>query len=193
MIRSVGRAQRRLFAVLLGLTLAACSGTRLDRPEGGPVAGPDSSTTAPTAPSSTSDAEMAVLAAYREFWATYDVYATEAAPFQPAVFHDRFEAVATDGEYEHLYRQFQLDRLRGWVSRGSEADVKRPKVVELTADRAVVDDCADDAGGVWDTHANTWIEPETPGAHSLFHVVLVRSDGRWRVTSVGGKDVTCDA
>lgn len=192
-------AAARLYvcAALLSLTVAACGGSNSDRPDGGQVAGtgPSSTTatTGPTTSATASDDQAAVLAAYHEFWATYDAYAAEAAPFDPAGFRDRFGPVTSDGEYDHLYQQFQLDRLRGWVSRGGEADVNRPKVVELAADRAVVDDCADDSGGVYDTRADKWIEPETPGARSLFHVVLVRSDGRWKVTSVGGKDAACNA
>lgn len=190
------KTRRCVCAVILTTTLAACGGGS-GGTDGGRVAGTEPSTTtstpAPTSPATGSDTDAAVLAAYHEFWATYDAYAAEAAPFDPAVFRDRFGAVATNGEYDHLYEQFQLDRLRGWVARGGEGDVNRPKIVELTADRAVVDDCADDTGGVWDTQANRWIEPETPGARSLFHVVLVRTDGRWKVTSVAGKDVACAA
>jgi hypothetical protein len=182
-------------AGLLSLTVAACGGSNSHRPDGGQVAGSSSttSTVGPTTSATVADDQAAVLAAYHDFWATYDAYAAEPAPFDPGAFRDRFGFVTSDGEYDHLYQQFQLDRLRGWVSRGGEADVNRPKVVELTADRAVVDDCADDTGGVYDTKADKWVEPQTPGARSLFHVVLVRSDGRWKVTSLGGKDVACSA
>ena len=184
-------------AGLLSLTVAACGGSNSHRPDGGQVAGtgPSSTTTTagPTTSATAAGDQAAVLAAYHDFWATYDAYAAEPAPFDPGAFRDRFGLVTGDGEFDHLYQQFQLDRLRGWVSRGGEADVNRPKVVELTADRAVVDDCADDTGGVYDTKADKWVEPQTPGARSLFHVVLVRSDGRWKVTSVGGKDVACNA
>lgn len=188
-------ARLSVCAGLLSLTVAACGGSNSHRPDGGQVAGPSSttSTAGPTTSATATDDQAAVLATYHDFWATYDAYAAEPAPFEPGAFRDRFGLVTSDGEYDHLYQQFQLDRLRGWVSRGGEADVNRPKVVELTADRSVVDDCADDTGGVYDTKADKWVQPQTPGARSLFHVVLVRSDGRWKVTSVGGKDVACDA
>lgn len=137
--------------------------------------------------------DEAARAGYREFWATFDAYAAEAAPFDPAEFRDRFGPVAGGGEYDHLYERFQLDRVRGWVTRGGESDVYRPKIVESTENRIVIEDCADDTGGIYDTRANTWIEPETPGARSFLRVVLEPSEGRWKVTSVGGKDVPCDA
>jgi hypothetical protein len=177
------------------VTAAGCSGGHSASKNRGASA--TTSATTATAPTTTRSVaatpDAAVITGYHDFWSTYDAYAAELAPFDAAGFRDRFGPVASDGEYDHLYQQFQLDRVRGWVSRGGEADVYRPKIVELAAGRAVVDDCADDTGGVFDTRNNAWIEPETPGAHSLLHVVLVRSDGRWKVTSVGGKGIGCNA
>lgn len=149
----------------------------------------DSITTTPETP------EAGALSAYREFWSVFDAYAAEAAPFDPVAFQDRFSPVATGGEYDHLYDRFQLDRARGLVSRGGEADVYRPKIVESSDLRVVVEDCADDTGGIYDTKTDTVVEPETPGARSFLRVVLVRTtvDDRWKVTSVGGEDTECDA
>lgn len=191
---------RTISMTIVAFTLgaAACSGddtsaSERERPAPTTTTSAPGSATPTTPPAVASDA--AVLDAYREFWRVFDAYAAEAAPFDPVGFKDRFSPVATGGEYDHLYSRFQLDRVRGWVTRGGEADVYRPEIVESDDGRAVVEDCADDSGGIYDTIKDTVIEPETPGARSFLRVVLTRTsvDDRWKVTSVGGEDTECAA
>lgn len=192
-------AQRCLCAALLTLALAgACSrGDGRDR-DNGATGGRAPTTTATAATTSVAvttplQSDEAVLTAYREFFRVFDDYSREQAAFDPADFKTRFSpvAVASGGEYEHLFETFQLDRLKGLVHRGGEGDQRRPRITERQPARAVVEDCADDTGGIWDSRNNTWAEPETPGAHSFFRVVLVVEDNWWKVTSVGGEDRPC--
>lgn len=189
------RAARRVVPAALVLLVLAAGCSSGDR-GGEERARPTTSTTATATPSEVPvttaiQSEQAVLAAYREFFRVFDDYSREQAAFDPADFKARFSPVSSGGEYEHLFETFQLDRLKGLVHRGGEADQRRPRISELQPSRAVVEDCADDSGGIWDTHDNTWVEPETPGAHSFFRVVLAIEDNRWKVTSVGGEDRPC--
>jgi hypothetical protein len=136
--------------------------------------------------------EAVVLDAYRRYWTTVNTYGAELAPFDPGLFKQTFSPVATGPQYDTLFNLFQLNRLKGWVYRGRETGQFRPDVIELSADRAVVEDCADDFGGIFDTKNNEFVEPLTPGQHTRISAVLRYVDGAWKVHTQGGGDERCD-
>jgi hypothetical protein len=135
--------------------------------------------------------QAAVIDAYLAYWRTVSAYGAEQAPFDPADFKNRFSPVTTGAQYDSLFERFQLNRAQGLVYRGGENDQFRPKVVELSGDRAVVEDCADDTGGIFDTRKNTFTEPTTPGRHSLIRAVLRLESGTWKVSTQSGGDQRC--
>ncbi|HVW35149.1 MAG TPA: hypothetical protein VHL53_21630, partial [Acidimicrobiia bacterium] len=189
-------AQRCLCAGLLSLTLASCGGSRPGRPDDGRIAGPGSSTstTSPASTSSTtvtSDPKSAVIAGYLAYWKLVNSYGAEAGAFDPVDFKNRFSAVASGAQYDSLFNTFQLNRAQGLVYRGGENDQLRPKVVELAADRAVVEDCADDTGGIFSLRDNTFTRPTTPGKHSLIRAVLRPDGGTWKVSTQDGGTASC--
>jgi len=189
------RAQRCCCAGLLTLTLAACGGSRDDRPDGGRVSGtnPSAATTspAPTTPTTEANPQAAVIDGYLAYWRVVNAYGAEAAPFDPVDFKNRFSAVAAGAQYDSLFNTFQLNRAQGLVYRGGENDQLRPKVVELSADRAVVEDCADDTGGIFSVRDNGFTRPTTPGRHSLIRAVLHPESGTWKVSTQDGGTAPC--
>lgn len=155
----------------------------------------DTSTTSAALAATTAPAagrETAVVDAYRRYWAAVNTYGAELAPFDPEIFKETFAPVATGPQYDTLFDLFQLNRLKSWVYRGREGGQFRPEVVELSADRAVVEDCADDFGGIFDTKNNVFVEPLTPGQHTRIRAVLRFVDGTWKVHTQGGGDERCD-
>lgn len=179
--------RRCLCAGLLPLALASCGGSGPKRPDGGTVASP--STTTSTAVHSPDGAaaptpEDAVLDSYRRFDAVVNAYGQEEGPFDADDLRTRLSAVATNGEFDQLFERLQLNRIKGWVYRGGEGDQHRPVVQELTAGRAVLIDCADDTGGIYDTRQGQFVEPATPGAKTLSRVVLSLDGTAWKVAAV---------
>ena len=193
-MHTITLAQRCLCAGLLSLTLVACGGSGSDQPDGGRIAGADSSTSTTTAgPTSTIAAsnQQAVIDGYLAYWRVVNSYGAEAAPFDPADFKNRFSPVATGAQYDSLFNTFQLNRAQGLVYRGGENDQLRPKVVELTPERAVVEDCADDTGGIFSVRDNTFTRPTTPGRHTLIRAVLHPDGGTWKVSTQDGGTAPC--
>ena len=187
-------ARRGCCAGLLTITLASCGGSGHDRPDGGRVSDTaSSSTTSGAAASSTtgSDPQARVIDGYLAYWRLVNAYGAEAAPFDPVDFKNRFSAVASGAQYESLFNTIQLNRAQGLVYRGGENDQLRPKVVEFTADRAVVEDCADDTGGIFSVRDNTFTRPTTPGKHSLIRAVLRPEDNSWKVSTQDGGTTSC--
>jgi len=187
-------AQRALCAGVLAAGLVACGGSHADRPDRGRVAAtsPTSPTTsAPSTSSPASNLQGAVIDAYLAYWRVVNTYGAEAAPFDPTDFMNRFSPVATGAQYDTLFNVFQLDRAKGWVYRGREGNQLRPRVTELSGDRAVIEDCADDFGGIFDTKKNVFVEPLTPGQHTRITAVLRIVDGTWKVDTQGGGDERC--
>ena len=188
------RVQRCCCAGLLTLTLASCGVSRGDRPDGGRVSGTDPSattSTAPTTPTTQPDRQAAVIDGYLAYWRVVNAYGAEAAPFDPVDFKNRFSAVASGAQYDSLFNTFQLNRAQGLVYRGGENDQLRPKVVELSADKAVVEDCADDTGGIFSVRDNTFTRQTTPGRHSLIRAVLRSDGGTWKVSTQDGGTEPC--
>ena len=189
-------ARRCLCAGLLTLALASCGGSGHDRPDGGRIAGTDQSTTTSTATgtaptSAPPNQEDAVLDAYRRFDATVNAYGREVGPFNADDLRTRLAAVATNGEFDQLFERLQLNRIKGWVYRGGEGDQHRPVVQEVTAQRAVIIDCADDTGGVYDTGHDQFVEPLTPGAKTLSRVVVSLDSTTWKVAAVSVEGAQC--
>jgi len=188
-------ARRCLCAALLTLMLTACDGSGSDRPDDGRIAGGESSTSTTTAVTTTPPAapsnEQAVIDGYLAYWRTVNSYGTEAAPFDPAEFRYRFSSVATGAQYDSLFNTFQLNRAQGLVYRGGENDQLRPKVVELSADRAAIEDCADDTGGIFSVRDNVFTRPTTPGRHTLLRAVLHPNGGTWKVSTQDGGTEPC--
>lgn len=147
----------------------------------------DSATTA----TKSAAGEAGVLDAYRRYWTTVNTFGAVAAPFDPVQFKNTFSPVVTGPQYDSLFNVFQLDRAKGWVYRGREGNELRPRVTELSGDRAVVEDCADDFGGIFDTRNNVFVEPLTPGQHTRITAVLRFVDGAWKVHTQGGGDERC--
>jgi hypothetical protein len=151
-----------------------------------------STTTAqPTTTTSAADPHAAVIDSYLAYWRVVNTYGAETGPFDPADFKTRFAPVATGAQYDSLFNVFQLDRSKGWVYRGRENAQYRPRVTEMSGDRAVLEDCADDFGGIFDTRQNAFVEPLTPGQHTKVVAVLDRVDGVWKVSTQGGGDTRC--
>src|SRR5581483_198569 len=109
------------------------------------------STVSTTVASAAPTPQDAVLDAYRRFDAMVNAYGREEGPFNADDLRSRLGAVATNGEFDQLFERLQLNRLKGWVYRGGEQDQHRPVVQEVTTGRAVLTDCADDTGGIFDT------------------------------------------
>jgi hypothetical protein len=187
-------ARRCLCAGLLTLILVSCGGSHSVRPDGGRVAGTDATTAtslAPTTSGTASNPQGAVVDGYLAYWRAVNAYGAEVAPFDPADFKNRFSPVATGAQYDSLFNTFQLNRAQGLVYRGGENDQQRPKVTELTGDRAVVEDCADDTGGIFSVRDNTFTRPTTPGRHSLIRAVLRLEGGTWKVSTQDGGTASC--
>lgn len=180
-------------ALVFALAVAACGDDDDGRDRASPGPSPTTSSTSPptTTTSVPRASEEAVIAAYQEFSRVFDTYGAQNVPFDPAEFKATVGPVATGGEYEHLFDLFQTNRAQGHVFQGGESDVLRPKVTELTPERAVVEDCADDSGGVFDTRNNRFVDEPTPGKTIFITAVLVIEDGRWKVTSLAGPDESC--
>ena len=192
-IRTMGL--RGLCAGFLALTLVSCGEADSDRPDGGRVAGTDA-TTATTSPasstsSSASNPQAAVIDGYLAYWQVVNTYGAEVAPFDAVDFKNRFSPVATGAQYDSLFNTFQLNRAQGLVYRGGENDQLRPKVIELTSDKAVVEDCADDTGGIFNVRDNVFTRPTTPGRHSLIRAVLRPDGGTWKVSTQDGGTAPC--
>ena len=180
-------------ATVLFLALAACSGSGSGRSADGQAkADSTTTTTAPVATTTTApDPKTLVIDAYLAYWRVVNAYGSEAGPFDPADFKNRFSPVTTGAQYDSLFSSLQVDRAQGLVYRGGENDQFRPRVVELQADRAVIEDCADDTGGVFDTRSNTYTENTTPGQHSLIRAVLHLEGGSWKVSTETGGNQRC--
>ena len=138
----------------------------------------------PTAPA---DEREAVKEAYLHFWTVVDAYGKRTGPFDPADAKAVLGAVATDGEYDHLFNTFQLNRIKGLVYRDGDAPDEFAPVVTVEApERASVRDCRTDRGGAFKESTGERVDTPTEGRR-LFEVVLVKDAGQWKVSSVGGK------
>lgn len=188
-------AQRCLCAGLLSLILVSCGGSGSDDPDGGRVADGDVSTSTtvrvPSTSATTSSDAQAVIDGYLAYWRLVNSYGAEVAPFDPTDFKNRFSAVTVGAQYDSLFNTFQLNRAQGLVYRGGEDDQLRPKVLELTADQAVIEDCADDTGGIFSVRDNTFTRPTTPGRQTLIRAVLRPDSGTWKVSTQDGGTEPC--
>lgn len=131
--------------------------------------------------------EEAVKAAYLRFWEVVDEYGKRTGPFDPVDAKAVLGAVATGGEYEHLFNTFQLHRLKGLVFRdGDTPDELAPVVTIESPTRASVKDCRTDKGGIYKESTGERVDIPTEGRR-LFEVILVKEDSQWKVSSVGGR------
>ena len=192
MLNTSTAAQRCLCAGILTLALAACGGSSHRSPDGGRVIDSASSTTTTLASTTTTAAnEAAVVEAYLAYWRAVDAYGSQTGPFDVNQFKATFDPVASGAQYDSLFQRLQLNRAQGLVYRGRENAVHRPQVTELSGDRAVVTDCADDFGGIFDTRNNTFVQPLTPGEHSKIVAVLTKVGGVWKVSTQGDGGTRC--
>lgn len=191
--------RRRTTAIALALFTAvgaaACSNDK-DR------AADDSATTTTPSPSGSgtsagavdstttslpADDKEAVKAAYLQFWAVVDEYGKRTGTFNAADAKSVLGAIATGGEYDHLFNAFQLNRLKGLVYRDGDAPDEFAPVVTIEGpDRASVRDCRTDRGGVFKEATGERVDTATEGRR-LFEVVLVKDGLQWKVSSVGGR------
>jgi hypothetical protein len=185
-------AQRWLCAGILTLVLAAC-GSSDKRPDPGGVADLASSTStmSTTQTTAASNPQTAVIDAYLAYWRAVDTYGSQTGPFDPNEFKAVFGPVATGAQYDSLFQRLQLNRVQGLIYRGRENAQHRPQVTEVSADKAVVTDCADDFGGIFDTRQNTFVQPLTPGEHSSITATLMKVDGAWKVSTQGDGNTRC--
>lgn len=188
--RSRHPVRQCLWVLALGVALAACNG---DSDDAGNKPTPSSTTkmTVATTTTGATSPEASVLDAYRAYWAVVNGYGAEEKPFDPAEFMARFSPVATGAQYDSLFERFQLNRAQNLVYRGGEGDQLRPRIVELTGDRAAVEDCADDTGGIFSTRDHVFTSDTTPGQHSLIRAVLRLDAGTWKVSTQDGGDERC--
>lgn len=190
---------RRLAATLLALIVvtgaAGCSRGGGSTAEHSPTttppptsgtdttAGATDSTTTPPA----GDEREAIKAAYLRFWMVVDEYGKRTGRFDPVDAKAVLGAVATDGEYDHVFDTFQLNRLKGLAYRDGDAPDEFAPVVTIEGpDRASVRDCRTDRGGVFKEDSGERVDTPTDGRR-LFEVVLVKDGSPWRVASVGGR------
>jgi hypothetical protein len=191
--RLIKTRRQCLTATMLLLAFAACNGSDSGRSSDDQAKADATATTgAPVASSTTAaDPKAAVIEAYLAYWRAVNAYGSESGPFDPTDFKNRFAPVTTGAQYDSLFTTMQVDRAQGLVYRGGETDQFRPRVVELQGDRAVIEDCADDTGGVFDTRSNTFTENTTPGQHSLIRAVLRLEGGSWKVSTETGGNQRC--
>lgn len=191
---NTSRPPRRYLTLLAVATmlLAGCNGSDDDADATATSATTGNAAAGDTTTTSAENPDAAVLAAYRAYWDVVNTYGSEDKPFDPNEFKARFAPVASGAQYDSLFERFQLNRAEGLVYRGGEDDQLRPRVIELSDDRAVVEDCADDTGGIFSVRENAFTVDTTPGQHSLIRAVL-RSDqqGGWTVTTQDGGDERC--
>lgn len=186
--------RRYVIATALSLALVACSGSGSGRSDDPAAGGSSSSTTTATGVTSTTaapDPKALALDGYRAYWAVVNAYGAEDKPFDPDEFKARFSPVTTGAQYDSLFQRFQLNRAQGLVYRGGEGDQLRPRVVDLSGDRAEIEDCADDTGGIFSTRDNAFTQDTTPGQHSLIRAVLKLDRGTWKVSTQDGGDQRC--
>ena len=153
-------------ATVLFLAVAACSGSGSGR-SADQNSRADTTTTTVASTTTAADPKAAVIEAYLAYWRAVNAYGSEVGSFRPG----RLQEPVRAGRHRSavrlaLQQRLQVDRAQGLVYRGGENDQFRPRVVELQGDRAVIEDCADDTGGVFDTRSNTFTENTTPGQHS---------------------------
>lgn len=140
-----------------------------------------------TTPASVGDDKEAVRNAYLQFWAVVDDYGKRTGRFDPTEAKTVLSAVATDGEYEHLFDMLQLNRLKGHVYRDGDAPDEFAPIVTIEGPaRASIRDCRTDRGGVFNASTGERVDTPTEGRR-LFEVVLVKEDSQWKVSSVGGR------
>jgi len=187
---------RRSIAALLLATAAAVAGACSHGKER--TAAPSTTTTSTSATTNggaidsttaaaPADDREAVKAAYLHFWTVVDAYGKRTGPFDPGDAKAVLGAVATDGEYDHLFNTFQLNRIKGLVYRDGDAPDEFAPVVTVEAPgRAAVRDCRTDRGGVFKEATGERVDTPTEGRR-LFEVTLVKDAGQWKVSSVGGK------
>lgn len=193
MRRLINTRWQYVSAAVLMLALAACSDGGSDRAPD-QKSGADTTTTTAASVTSTAtaaDPKEAAIEAYLAYWRAVNAYGSEVGPFDPDDFKNRFAPVATGAQYDSLFTTMQVDRAQGLVYRGGENDQFRPRVLELQGDRAVIEDCADDTGGVFDTRSNMFTENTTPGQHSLIRAVLRLEGGAWKVSTETGGNQRC--
>jgi hypothetical protein len=143
--------------------------------------------TEPTTTPPPGDEKEAVKAAYLRFWMVVDEYGKRTGKFDPVDAKTVLGAVASDGEYDHLFNTFQLNRLKGLVYREGDAPDEFAPVVTIEGPgRASVRDCRTDRGGVFKEATGERVDTPTDGRR-LFEVVLVRDGEEWKVSSVGGR------
>ncbi|MEW6473555.1 MAG: hypothetical protein AB1679_14910 [Actinomycetota bacterium] len=192
---------RRIVAMILALVVvtgAACSSdkdstagrsattTTTPSPAGSDTGGGAIESTTPP-PSPAGDDTEAVKAAYLHFWTVVDEYGKRTGRFDPVDAKTTLGAIATGGEYDHLFDMFQLNRIKGLVYRdGDTPDEFAPVITIESATRASVKDCRTDKGGIYRESDGQRIDTPTEGRR-LFEVILVKEDSQWKVSSVGGK------
>lgn len=187
---------RRIVAVILALAVVtgpACSSGKDSTAERSTTtttsAGSDASAGAidsTTAPPPPGDGTEAVKSAYLHFWTVVDEYGKRTGRFDPVDARAVLGAVATGGEYDHLFNMFQLNRIKGLVYRDGDApDEYAPVVTIESPTRASVKDCRTDNGGVY-KESGERVDTPTVGRR-LFEVILVKEDSQWKVSSVGGR------
>ena len=98
-------------------------------------------------------------------------YGGHVVVFNPADFNVRFSPVATGAQYDEVFNSLLLNRLEGLVDDRAN-DRSRPHVAYLDADRAVVEDCADDHG-------------------TLIRAVLRLESGSWKVSLESRRTQSC--
>ena len=146
----------------------------------------------PSATSAVSSTENIVRARYFEFWRAFDSFGARTAPFDPVEFKRVIGAVASGGEYTHLFDYFQANRLKGLAFRGGGAPEEElsPEIRLTSATEAVVTDCAGSSGEVYKIETGETVEAADPTRERL--VVVMRLEGDvWKVTSVGGPREPC--
>lgn len=190
---------RRTAPILLALVTlagaAACNGDSsgtAERSTATTAGSPSATDTAGGATDSTTtpppgDETEAVKAAYLRFWMVVDEYGKRTGKFDPVDAKTVLGAVASNGEYDHLFNTFQLNRLKGLVYRDGDAPDEFAPVVTLEGPgRASVLDCRTDRGGLFKEATDERVDTPTDGRR-LFEVVLVKDGAEWKVSSVGGK------
>ena len=196
-----GRLARVATLGLLGFMLGACSADeRVDpaRPTTSTSFGPTSTET------TAQDPADAVLEAYRAGWSAYIEFGGSTLIAPPAAgspattlpYPSRFEAAMSPhfagDQYQRLFDFFQLQSIKREELRGT-IDL-RPKVLSISAESAVVEDCYDDrdlgsykAGAYPPERTDPVSEARTRATAELRF-----EDGRWKTVKVTPMGSGCE-
>lgn len=158
-------------AVVAALLLAACGGDDES-------ATPESSTSAPSSTTTAFDREAEEQAVIDAYLAELDAFYAAANPPDPD--HPDLEKYATGEALRTVQENLTRLRTAGLaIKRGAQTQ-NSPRVVSITADRALIEDCATDADVQFRLRDSKVIDDDV--LVGRYHAVLVKTEQGWLLT-----------